>query len=51
MGKNVLIVSTSPRVGSNSDLLANEFGREAKDEGNEVEIISLKDRKIEVLYL
>ncbi len=46
MGKNVLIVSTSPRVGSNSDLLANEFGRGAKDEGNEVEIISLKDKDI-----
>lgn len=30
MGKNVLIISTSPRVGSNSDLLANEFGRGAK---------------------
>ena len=46
MGKNVLILSTSPRKGSNSDILANEFGRGAKDAGNEVEIISLKYKVI-----
>ena len=46
MGKNVLVISTSPRTGSNSDLLANEFARGAKDAGNEVEIISLKDKDI-----
>ena len=46
MGKNVLVISTSPRTGSNSELLANEFARGAKDTGNEVEIISLKDKDI-----
>ena len=46
MGKNVLVISTSPRTGSNSELLANEFARGAKDAGNEVEIISLKDKDI-----
>ena len=30
MSKNVLIISTSPRKGSNSDLLANEFLRGAQ---------------------
>ena len=46
MGKTVLVISTSPRTGSNSELLANEFARGAKDAGNEVEIISLKDKDI-----
>ena len=46
MGKNVLVISTSPRTGSNSELLANEFARGAKDAGGEVEIISLKDKDI-----
>ena len=46
MGKKVLVISTSPRTGSNSELLANEFARGAKDAGNEVEIISLKDKDI-----
>ena len=27
MGKNILIISTSPRVGSNSELLASEFAK------------------------
>ena len=46
MSKNVLIISTSPRAGSNSELLSGEFGRGAKDSGNEVEIVSLKDKDI-----
>lgn len=46
MNKKVLIISTSPRAGSNSELLACEFGRGAKDSGNEVEIVSLKDKEI-----
>ena len=46
MNKKVLIISTSPRAGSNSELLACEFGRGAKDSGNEVEIVSLKDKGI-----
>ena len=41
MKKNVLIVSTSPRKGSNSDALAEEFARGARDAGHQVEKLSL----------
>ena len=41
--KNVVIISSSPRVGGNSETLAKEFYRGAKSAGNEVEIISLRD--------
>lgn len=44
--KKVLIISTSIRAGSNSEILAHEFERGAKDSGNEVKFISLKDKKI-----
>ena len=33
MGKNILIISTSPRVGSNSELLASEFAKGAAQAG------------------
>ena len=46
MGKKVLIISASPRSGSNSHLLAEAFGKGAKEAGNETEIISLKDKDI-----
>lgn len=46
MRKKVLIISTSLRTGSNSDILAKEFERGAKDAGHEVEYISLKDKNI-----
>lgn len=45
--KKVLIISTSPRKGGNSDALAGEFARGAKEAGNEVEIVSLIGKKIE----
>lgn len=44
--KKVLIISTSIRSGSNSEILAHEFERGAKDKGNEVVFISLKDKKL-----
>ena len=47
MSKKVLIVSTSLRAGSNSDILARECAKGAKDAGHEVEYISLKGKKIE----
>ena len=47
MGKNVLIISTSPRVGSNSELLASEFARGAGQAGHEVEQISLRGKDIQ----
>ena len=46
MSKNVLIISTSPRKGSNSDLLADEFLRGAQEAGHKVEKITLRDKQI-----
>lgn len=46
MGKNVLILSGSPRRGGNSDLLCDAFGRGAKEAGNTVEKIFVRDKKI-----
>lgn len=46
MGKKVLIVSTSLRDKSNSETLAHEFERGAKDAGHDVEFLSLKGKKI-----
>ena len=46
MKKKVLVVSTSMRLNSNSDALAEEFMRGAVDAGNIVEKISLRDKDI-----
>ena len=46
MAKKVLIIETSLRSGSNSDILAESFAKGAKDAGNDVEIVSLKGKKI-----
>lgn len=46
MTKNVLVISTSIRRDSNSDRLAAEFARGAREAGNRVEEISLKDKSI-----
>jgi len=46
MGKKVLIISTSLRNNSNSEILAHETERGAIDAGHEVEFISLKDKEI-----
>lgn len=46
MKKNVLIISTSPRKGGNSDALAEEFARGARAAGNDVEKICLYDKTI-----
>lgn len=46
MSKKVLVISTSPRKGGNSDLLADEFIRGAQDAGNSVEKITLYDKSI-----
>ena len=47
MAKKVLIISTSLRGGSNSDILARECERGAKEAGHEVEYISLKGKEIQ----
>lgn len=46
MAKKVLIISTSLRGGSNSDILAKECEKGAKEAGHEVEYISLKGKEI-----
>ena len=46
MAKKVLIISTSARRNSNSDILADAFMNGAKDAGNEVEKVSLTDKQI-----
>lgn len=42
----LLVISTSLRANSNSEVLADEFARGAKEAGNEVEVISLKKKNI-----
>lgn len=46
MNKKVLVISTSLRKGGNSDTLADELIRGAKDAGNSVEKISLEGKTI-----
>ena len=46
MAKKVLVISTSLRGGSNSEILARECARGAADAGLEVEYVSLKDKEI-----
>lgn len=41
--KNVVIINSTPRKNGNSEILANEFARGAKDAGNIVEVINLRD--------
>lgn len=47
MSKKVLILSTSPRKNSNSDALAEEFAKGAREAGHEVEKISLIGKDIQ----
>lgn len=44
--KRLLVISSSFREGSNSDLLAREFMRGAIEAGNEAEIVTLKGKKL-----
>lgn len=44
--KKVLIISTSLKNNSNSEILAHETERGAKDAGHEVEFVSLKNKQI-----
>ena len=46
MSKQVLIISTSPRKGGNSDTLADAFAQGAREAGHRVEKISLYDKAI-----
>lgn len=44
--KKVLIISTSPRIGGNSDCLAQHFAHGAQKAGNDVETINLANKDI-----
>lgn len=46
MRKKVLVLSSSPRRGGNSDTLCDEFKRGAIESGNEVEKVFLRDKTI-----
>jgi len=46
MSKNVLILSSSPRRGGNSDLLCDQFVKGAQEAGHHAEKLFLKDLKI-----
>ena len=46
MAKKVLIISTSLRGGSNSDILANECAKGAKEARHDVELLSLKGKRV-----
>ena len=46
MSKNILILSSSPRLGGNSDTLCNEFMRGAIEGKNQVEKIFLRNKTI-----
>ena len=45
MSKKILILSGSPRKGGNSDLLCDEFMRGAKESGNKVDKVFVRDKK------
>ena len=44
MGKNVLIISSSPRKGGNSETLAASFAKGAEEAGHKVETIYLREK-------
>ena len=46
MPKHILVISTSPRKGGNSETLANEFIRGAEESGSQVEKVCLYDKTI-----
>ena len=49
MSMNVLIISTSLRTNSNSDILARKCVRGALDAGHEVEYVSLKGKTLSIV--
>lgn len=46
MLRNVLIISTSPNKGGSSAKIAKEFARGVTDAGNNVEVVTLRDKEI-----
>lgn len=46
MAKNVLVISSTLRKSGNSEILAQEFMKGAKDAGNNVEFVTLQNKEI-----
>ena len=46
MNKKVLIISSSPRKGGNSETLAAAFAKGAREAGHQVETVSLRDKQV-----
>lgn len=46
MKKKVLMISGSPRKGGNSEILLGQFEKGARESGNEVEKVNLREKKI-----
>ncbi len=46
MCKKVLVLSSSPRKGGNSDTLCDQFIKGAQESGNDVEKIYLRNKRI-----
>ncbi len=46
MAKKILIISSSPRRGGNSDTLCDQFMRGAADAGHSVQKVFLRDKKV-----
>ena len=44
--KKIVVISSSPRAGGNSDLLCDRFAAGAREAGHQVEKIRLAERKI-----
>lgn len=51
MSMKVLIISTSLRTNSNSDILARKCVRGALDAGHEVEYVSLKEKTLSIVLM
>ena len=46
MNKKVLIISSSPRKGGNSETLAAAFAKGAREAGNQVETVYLREKQV-----
>ena len=46
MNKKVLIISSSPRKGGNSETLAAVFAKGAREAGNQVETVYLREKQV-----
>jgi multimeric flavodoxin WrbA len=46
MGKRIIVISSSPRKGGNSDLLCDQVVKGAEEAGHQTEKISLRDKRI-----